>query len=63
MSVARYARPRPESGGALDWRKYPRVDESYLQDPDAKILYQDYPSDNLTVPGYAKTDPRRGFVS
>jgi arylsulfatase A-like enzyme len=30
-------------GGNTVWRKYPQVDESYLEDPDAGLLFQDYP--------------------
>jgi arylsulfatase A-like enzyme len=30
-------------GGNIEWRKHPLVDESYLEDPDAGLLFQDYP--------------------
>lgn len=42
-----------EAGGNLDWKRYPRVDESYLQDPDARLLFQDYPPAELDLPGYS----------
>jgi arylsulfatase A-like enzyme len=31
------------SGGAPAWRRYEPTDESYLNDPEAKLLVQDYP--------------------
>ncbi len=37
---------------SLAWREYPRVDEAYLDDPDAKLLFQDYPSYPTELPGY-----------
>lgn len=40
-------------GNNVDWKRYPRVDETYLQDPDARLLVQDYPSYPLDLPGYA----------
>lgn len=42
-----------EAGGALDWRPQPAYDESYLAEPDAKVLFQDYPSYPLDLPGYS----------
>lgn len=38
----------------LDWRKYPRMDETYLRDPDAKLLFQDYPTYPTELPGYTE---------
>lgn len=42
-----------EQEGRFDWRRYPRVDEHYLQNPDARLLVQDYPSYPLDLPGYS----------
>lgn len=39
-------------GGALAWRSQPPLDESYLDDPDAHLLIQDYPTYGMSVPGY-----------
>jgi arylsulfatase len=36
--------------GRLEWLTYPLVDETYLSDPDARLTFQDYPSDNLRLP-------------
>lgn len=44
-------------GGTPDWRRYPRADERYLKDPDAGLLYQDYPSYPTDLPGYTQTRP------
>ncbi len=41
-----------EEGGALDWRPYPRLDESYLADPDSRLLIQDHDAFILDEPGY-----------
>ena len=38
----------------LDWKTRPRIDESYLEDPDAHLLFQDYPSYELDIEGYTK---------
>jgi choline-sulfatase len=38
---------------ALAWHAYPRLDESYLEDPDAGLLVQDYPSYPTVLPGYS----------
>jgi arylsulfatase len=38
----------------LDWRQYPRFNEDYLNDPDAELLFQDYPSYKVNLPGYAE---------
>lgn len=43
-------------GGSLDWRRYPRMKEDYLRDPDAKLLVQDYPSYPTHLPGYNVCD-------
>ena len=43
-------------GDALDWRWYPKVDETYLEDPDAELEYQDYPSYAMDLPGYTLVD-------
>lgn len=42
-----------EATGTLSWRHYPPRDESYLEDPDAELLIQDYPSYPLDLPGYS----------
>lgn len=42
--------------GELAWRRHPRIDERYLRDPDAKLIFQDYPSYPTVLPGY--TDAR-----
>lgn len=49
-----------EGTDALDWRRYPRVEENFLSDPDAKLLFQDYPSYPLDLPGYHEPRPMRG---
>jgi arylsulfatase A-like enzyme len=49
-----------ETGAGLDWRRYPRVDERYLEDPDAELLFQDHPSYPLNLPGYHEIGPMRG---
>jgi len=36
----------------LRWRKYPPVDETYLENSDAELLRQDYPPYPLDLPGY-----------
>jgi arylsulfatase A-like enzyme len=41
-----------ESDGALDWRRYPKLDMSYLDDPDAGLLVQDHDARVLDQPGY-----------
>lgn len=41
-----------EAGSTLTWREYPRIDEGYLADPDARLLVQDYPSYATDLPGY-----------
>ncbi|MCA1808911.1 MAG: sulfatase-like hydrolase/transferase, partial [Lentisphaerae bacterium] len=41
-----------DRGGMLEWRAYPRKDESYLDDPDARLLVQDYAGVPLDLPGY-----------
>ena len=40
------------SGGELDWQKYPKLDESYLEDPDASLLFQDHDAFVLERSGY-----------
>jgi choline-sulfatase len=42
-----------EGRQGLRWRKYPQVDETYLENPDAELLRQDYPPYPLDLPGYA----------
>lgn len=37
----------------LAWRRYPRVQEGYLANPDARLLFQDYPSYPTVLPGYS----------
>ncbi|MEM7531702.1 MAG: sulfatase-like hydrolase/transferase [Chloroflexota bacterium] len=41
-----------EEDGRLAWRPYPLLDETYLEDPDAGLLIQDYPSYPTDLPGY-----------
>lgn len=41
-----------DQGEALEWRVHPLLDESYLDDPDARLLFQDYPSYPTKLPGY-----------
>lgn len=41
-----------ERNGRLRWRRYARVDETYLNDPDARLLVQDYPLYPTRLPGY-----------
>ena len=41
-----------EDGGTYRWQEYPPIDESYLNDPDARLLFQDYPSYPTELPGY-----------
>ena len=43
-----------ETAGTLDWRPHPPIDEDYLRDPDARLLFQDYPSYPLALPGYSE---------
>lgn len=40
-------------GGHLEWRQYAHVNEDYLENPDARLLFQDYPSYPMNLPGYA----------
>lgn len=40
-----------ENDGKLDWKKYD-CDESYLNDPDAGLIFQDSPAYPLDLPGY-----------
>ncbi|MEM7126487.1 MAG: sulfatase-like hydrolase/transferase [Chloroflexota bacterium] len=42
-----------EQGGELAWKEYPKIDETYLADPDARLLFQDYPSYPTELPGYS----------
>lgn len=44
---------REAAAGTLTWRNYPPKDESYLRNPDADLLVQDYPSYPLDLPGYS----------
>ena len=44
------------AGRKLDWRPYPRIDETYLEDPDARLLIQDYPSYPTQLPGYTDSE-------
>ena len=41
-----------ERSGQLAWRAHARIDESYLEDPDARLLFQDYPSYPTELPLY-----------
>ena len=54
-----------EKNGLLDWKRYPLVDETYLQDPDEKLLYQDHPYEDLEAPEYIKKLVRthQGFLT
>ena len=42
------------SSDALDWKKYPKIDESHLDDPDANLLFQDHDAVILDKTGYTK---------
>ncbi len=44
---------------ALEWRRYPKIDEEYLQNPDARLLIQDYPSYAIDLPGYTEKTPEQ----
>ncbi len=39
-------------GGTPVWREYPPIDESYLADPNAKLLNQPHPAHPMPLPGY-----------
>ena len=41
-----------EIDGRLDWRPYPKLDMSYLDDPDAELLFQDHDAFALDREGY-----------
>jgi arylsulfatase A-like enzyme len=41
-----------ETDTGLEWKKYDPIDGAYLQDPDAGLLFQDYPSYELEVSEY-----------
>jgi len=41
-----------ESETGLEWKKYDHIDQTYLRDPDAGFLFQDYPSYELDAPEY-----------
>ncbi len=41
-----------EVDGKLDWKPYPKLDMSYLDDPDAELLFQDHDAYVLDRPGY-----------
>jgi len=41
-----------DTDGTLDWRLHPPVDESFLDDPDARLLFQDSPPYETNLPGY-----------
>lgn len=41
-----------KADGTLDFRKYPAIDESYLDDPNARLLSQDNPWQPRALPGY-----------
>lgn len=38
--------------GNLDWKNYPKMDESYLDDPEANLLIQDHDAFTLEKAGY-----------
>ncbi|MBT4823383.1 MAG: sulfatase-like hydrolase/transferase [Lentisphaerae bacterium] len=38
--------------GEFDWRPFPKLDMSYLDDPDADLLFQDHDAVVLDRPGY-----------
>ncbi|MHC4873678.1 MAG: sulfatase family protein, partial [Planctomycetota bacterium] len=42
-----------ECDGVLDWKEYEHFDESYLDDPDANLLVQDYDPYEWTLEGYS----------
>lgn len=46
-------------GGTLAWKEYALIDESYLVDPDARLLFQDYPSYPTDLPGYSTSTVNR----
>jgi len=41
-----------ETDTGLEWKRYDPIDGAYLQNPDAGLLFQDYPSYELEVPEY-----------
>lgn len=43
-----------ETNGTYDWRPYPRLDMSYLDDPDAELLFQDHNAYKLDREGYTR---------
>ncbi len=43
---------------SLEWHEYPRIDEKYLEDPDAQLSFQDYPSYPMNLPGYSEAEPK-----
>lgn len=43
-----------EEDGILDWKKYSGIDETYLNDPDASLLIQDYEPDKWFLEGYSE---------
>lgn len=40
------------SNGKLEWKKYPKLDESVFEDPDANLIFQDHDAFLLNKPGY-----------
>ena len=43
-----------ETNGSLYWKIYPLFDESFLEDPDSKLLFQDHDAFVLDESGYTK---------
>jgi arylsulfatase A-like enzyme len=41
------------TAGKFNWRSYPRLNQDYLRDPNANLLFQDYPSYPTNLPGYS----------
>lgn len=41
-----------ERNGLLEWMPFPRYDDSFRRDPDARLLFQDHHRQPITLPGY-----------
>jgi len=41
LKRSREAAAYDETPAGLDWKQYPHIDETYLQDPDARLIFQD----------------------
>jgi len=46
-----------KGNGSLAWRRHPHTDEDYLNEPDAGLVYQDYPSYPMDLKDYADPIP------